>query len=68
MNHVLFLVLKACQNPNPGDAKQRDISSKHPSHQSKKVKDLDTVFNIQTIGYYSFQGSHPICCAEINWV
>ena len=43
MNPVLFLVLKAGQNPNPGDAKLRDISAKHPSHQSKKVKELDTV-------------------------
>ena len=63
MNHVLFLVLKTCQNPKPGDAKVRDISlaAKHSPHQSKKVKMLGTVFNIQTIGCYSFQGSHSIC-------
>ena len=63
MNHVLFLVLKTCQNPNPGDAKLRDIAlaAKHPSHQSKKVKKLDTVFNIQTIGCYSFLRWHTIC-------
>ena len=48
MNHVLFLVLKTWQSSNPGDIKLRDISlaAKHPSHQSKKVKTLDTVFNI----------------------
>ena len=63
MNHVLFLVLKTCQNPKPGDAKLRDISlaAKHPSHQSKKVKKLGTVFNIQTMECYSFPGLHPIC-------
>ena len=40
MNHVLFLVLKTCLNPNPGDAQLKDISltAKHPSHQSKKAK------------------------------
>ena len=48
---------------NSGDAKLRDISlfAKHPSHQSKKLKKLDTVFNIQSIGCYNFQGLHPIC-------
>ena len=58
--HFLFLVLKACQNLNPGDSQLTDISlaARHPSHQSKM---LDTVFNIQTIGCYSFQGSHPVC-------
>ena len=63
MNNILFLVLKTCQNPKLGDAKVRDISltTKHPSHQSKKVKMLDTIFNIQTIGCYSFQSLHPIC-------
>ena len=63
MNHALFLVLKTCQNSKPGDDKLRYISlaAKHPSHQSKKVKTLDTIYNIQTIRRYSFQGSHPIC-------
>ena len=63
MNHVLFFVLKTCQTPNPGDNQLRDISLaiKYPSHQSKKVKKLDTVLNIQTVGCYSFHGSHPIC-------
>ena len=37
------------------------LATKLPSHQSKKVKMLDTIFNIQTIGCYSFQSSHPIC-------
>ena len=60
ISHALFLVLKACQNPNPGDAQLRDISlsARYPSHQSKK---LDSVFSIQTIGCYSFQSSHPVC-------
>ena len=59
ISHVLFLVLKTCQNPNPAEAKLRDTSraARHPSHQSEK---LDTVFNIQTIECYSFQGSHPV--------
>ena len=26
ISHALFLVLKTCQNPNPGDAQRRDIS------------------------------------------
>ena len=60
LSHVLFLVLKTYQNQNPGDAQLRDISfvARHNSHQSRK---LDTYFNIQTIGCYSFQGSHPVC-------
>ena len=41
MNHitlVLFLVLKTCQNPNPGDTQLKDISiaTRPPSHQRKK--------------------------------
>ena len=38
VSHVLFLVLKTCQNSNPGDVQLRDISlaARHPSHQSKK--------------------------------
>ena len=59
ISHVLFLVLKSCQNLNPGDARLRDISlaARHSSHQSIT---LDTVFNFQTIGWYSFQGLHSI--------
>ena len=63
MSHVQLLVLKTCQNTNSGDAQLRDISlaAKYTSHQGKKVKKLDTVFNIQTIWCYSFQDSRPIC-------
>ena len=45
ISHALFLVLKTCQNPNPGDAQLRDISlsARRPSHQCKK---LDSVFSI----------------------
>ena len=45
INHVLYLFLKMCQNPNPGDAQLRNISLaiRYLPHQSKK---LDTVFNI----------------------
>ena len=45
ISHALFLVLKTCQNPNPGDAQRRDISlsARRPSHQCKK---LDSVFSI----------------------
>ena len=40
MNHVLFLVLKTCQNPNLGDAQLKNISlaARHPSHQSRNIK------------------------------
>ena len=43
MNHitlVLFLALKTCQNPNPGDAQIRDISlaARHSSHQSNTIR------------------------------
>lgn len=39
------------KNPNPWDAQLRVISiaNRHSPHQSKE---LDTVFNIQTIGWY----------------
>ena len=58
-SYVLFLILKLCKNPNPGDAQLRDISlaTRHPSYQSK----TDTIFKINTIGCYSFQGSLPVC-------
>ena len=60
ISHFLLLVVKKSQNLNPGDAQLRDIplGARHPSYQRKKV---NTVFNIQTIGCYSFQGSHPVC-------
>ena len=33
----LFLVLKTCQNQNPGEDQLRDVSlaARHPSHQNK---------------------------------
>ena len=39
-SHVLFLVLKICQKPNPGDEQLRGVSlaARHPSNQSKKVR------------------------------
>ena len=42
ISHVLFLVLKSCQNPNPEDAQLRDIffAARHTPFQSKK---LDTI-------------------------
>ena len=41
ITHLLFLALKTCQNLNPGDAQLEDINlaARHPSHQSKKVRD-----------------------------
>ena len=56
MSHVLFLVLKTCQNRNPRGSWVRDISlaARHPSYRDKK---LDTALNIQTIGCYSFASS-----------
>ena len=59
ISHVLFFVLKICQNPNPGDAQLSDttLATRYTSHQSKK---LDTIFKIQVIGCYCFQGWHPV--------
>ena len=60
ISHVLSFVQKTYQNPNPGDALLRAISlaARDPSHKSKK---LDTIFNMQTIEYFSFQGFHAVC-------
>ena len=58
MSHISHVfLLRTCQNPNPRDALLRDISliTRHPSHQSKN---LDTVFNTQSIGCDKF---HPAC-------
>ena len=40
VSHVLSLVLKTCQNPNPRDVHLRDIflAAIHPSHHSKNVR------------------------------
>ena len=39
ISHVLFVVLKTCQNRNLGDTQLRDksLTTRHPSHQSKKI-------------------------------
>ena len=66
INHDLLLVRRTCQSQNPGDAQLRDlpIAAIHPPLQSKR---LVTVFNIQTIGYDNFHGSHPVCFS-FSWV
>ena len=52
ISHVLFLVLKTCQNLNSGDAQLRHVTlaARHLSHQSKKVKHrfqhFSTVFRV----------------------
>ena len=65
INHVLFLALKACQNPNLGDVQLRTANTpcRQTSPTSKIGKTLDTDFNIQATGCYSFQGSYLVCLA-----
>ena len=45
INHVLFLILKTCQDPNPRDVQLRDIFFlvRHPPHKRKKI---DATFKI----------------------
>ena len=55
INHVLFLALKACQNPNLGDVQLRTANTpcRQTSSTSKIGKTLDTDFNIQATGFVS---------------
>ena len=57
INHVLFHVLKTCQNTNPGDAHLRNVFLA-AIFASLQAKMLGIIFNIQAIECYSFQGSH----------
>lgn len=65
INHVLFLALKACQKPNLGHVQLRTLNTPccQTSPTSKIGKTLDTDFNIQATGCYSFQGSYLVCLA-----
>ena len=64
INHVQFLALKAYQNPNLGNVQLRtNTPCRQTSPTSKIGKTLDTGFNIQATGCYSFQGSYLVCLA-----
>ena len=54
LSHVLFLILKICQNPNPGNAQVKDITlaARIPTHKGKQLDTFST-FRPQSVKAFS---------------